>query len=225
MHHEIMKELRTIREQMAAPHRGANVAEAGGAMPAEAASAQALLQNLRAQVDYYENLKLELNLIRDAIDRTKQEMALLHSTSFHHTDMARASGELGAVVGGTEAATQQILEAAEAIDEAAAALSQITSADQQRLLGEEIQARVVSIFEACNFQDLTGQRINKVMTTMKFVEQHVGVMMDIWGGIESIRANAPAVDTQAAGAGLLNGPKLDGDAGHVSQDDIDAMFD
>src|SRR5207302_1956515 len=84
--------------------------------------------------------------------------------------------ELGAVVGGTEQATQQILEATEAIDQAATALSRNTSPDQQKLLSEEIQERVVSIFEACNFQDLTGQRISKVMNTMKFIEQHISAM-------------------------------------------------
>lgn len=224
MHREIMRELRAIREQMATPHRSAPVDHS--AIVADAVDAQSLLQAHRMQVEQYDNLKREMGLIRDAISRTTQEIALLHNNSFHRADMARASGELDAVVGGTEAATQQILEAAESIDEAAAALSQVTSADQQKLLGEEIQARVVSIFEACNFQDLTGQRINKVMTTMKFVEQHVGVMMDIWGGIESVKANASMAETQKAECdGLLNGPKLDGDAGHASQDDIDVMFD
>jgi chemotaxis protein CheZ len=33
------------------------------------------------------------------------------------------------------------------------------------------------------------------------------------------------VDTREGDAKLLNGPKLDGDAGHASQDDIDALFD
>ncbi|MFX5180191.1 hypothetical protein ABTC53_19940, partial [Acinetobacter baumannii] len=81
--------------------------------------------------------------------------------------MAKVTGELGAVVGGTEEATQQILEAAEAIDQAASALGKTMSPDQQAQLSEDIQDRVVGIFEACNFQDLTGQRISKVMTTMK----------------------------------------------------------
>ncbi len=227
MHREIMNELRSIRAQMAAPGHGA-VAGAAVVDPAiqQIAESQALLETYRAQIEQCEKLKVELDLIYDAINRTKREIAVLHGKSFHGEEMAKVNGELGAVVGGTEAATQQILEASEAIDDAAAALSRITSPDQQRLLGEEIQARVVSIFEACNFQDLTGQRINKVMTTMKFVEQHVAIMMDIWGGIDATRADAPAIDAQqAGGARLLNGPKLEGDAGHVSQDDIDAMFD
>jgi chemotaxis protein CheZ len=108
----------------------------------------------------------------------------------------------------------------------AAALSKVSTPDQQKLLSEEIQERVVSIFEACNFQDLTGQRINKVMTTMKFIENHITVMMDIWGGVDAIKAHAPPiVDEREGDAKLLNGPKLDGDVGHASQNDIDALFD
>ncbi len=112
------------------------------------------------------------------------------------------------------------------IDQAASALSKVTSPDQQKILSEEIQERVVSIFEACNFQDLTGQRISKVMTTMKFIENHITVMMDIWGGVDAIKTHAPPiVDAREGDARLLNGPKLEGDVGHASQNDIDALFD
>jgi chemotaxis protein CheZ len=221
MHREIMNELRAIREQMA--DRGA-AAEGGiDPTPQQASDAQILLQTYRAQIEQCEKLKVELDLIHDAINRTKQEIAMLHGKS--GAEMAKMTGELGAVVGGTEEATQQILEATEAIDQAATALAKVTSPDQQRLLSEEIQERVVSIFEACNFQDLTGQRISKVMATMKFIEHHITVMMDIWGGIDAIKAHAPgAADDRTGDARLLNGPKLAGEAGHASQDDIDAMF-
>src|SRR6185312_2089157 len=167
----------------------------------------------------------ELDLIHDAINRTKREIAVLHGKSFDGNEMAKVTGELGAVVGGTEQATQQILEAAEAIDQSASAVSKVTSPDQMRLLSEEIQERVISIFEACNFQDLTGQRISKVMNTMKFIEHHINVMMEICGGVDAIRSHAPAViDDRVGDATLLNGPKTDDEVGHASQDDIDAMF-
>jgi chemotaxis protein CheZ len=225
MHREIMNELRAIREQMAGPLRGA-AAEGGiDPTPQQASDAQLLLQTYRAQIEQCEKLKVELDLIHDAITRTKQEIAVLHGKSFDGAEMAKMTGELGAVVGGTEQATQQILEATEAIDQAATALAKVTSPDQQRLLSEEIQERVVAIFEACNFQDLTGQRIAKVTATMKFIEHHITVMMDIWGGVDAIKAHAPAaVDDRVGDARLLNGPKLAGDTGHASQDDIDAMF-
>jgi chemotaxis protein CheZ len=226
MHREIMNELRSLREQMASLHRGAPADAGIDPEPRHGSDAHILLQTYRAQIAQCEKLKVELDLIHDAITRTKQEIAVLHGKSFEGDEMAKVNGELGAVVGGTEQATQQILEATEAIDQAASALSKVTSADQQRILSEEIQERVVSIFEACNFQDLTGQRIKKVMTTMKFIENHITVMMDIWGGVDAIKAHAPLiVDTREGDAKLLNGPKSEGDAGHASQDDIDALFD
>ena len=226
MHREIMTELRAIRAQMASPAHNAATATIGASVPREVAGAQALLETYRAQIEQCEKLKVELDLIHDAISRTKREIAVLHGKSFNGEEMAKVTGELGAVVGGTEHATQQILEAAEAIDQAATALAKVTSPDQQKILSEEIQERVVSIFEACNFQDLTGQRINKVMATMKFIENHITVMMDIWGSVDAIKAHAPPVaDARETDARLLNGPKTDGDVGHASQDDIDALFD
>jgi chemotaxis protein CheZ len=227
-HHEIMTELRAIRAQMGHPGSGSTVtAETlGESVSREVAEAHALLETYRAQIEQCEKLKIELDLIYDAINRTKREIAVLHGKSFDGNEMAKVTGELGAVVGGTEEATQQILEAAEAIDNAATALAKVNSPDQQKILSEEIQERVVSIFEACNFQDLTGQRISKVMATMKFIENHIVVMMDIWGGVDAIKAHAPAiVDTREGDARLLNGPKLEDDIGHASQDDIDALFD
>jgi chemotaxis protein CheZ len=226
MHHEIMAELRAIRAQMANSGNSAATPATSGSVSRDIAEANALLETYRAQIEQCEKLKVELDLIYDAISRTKREIAVLHGKSFNGEEMAKVNGELGAVVGGTEEATQQILEAAESIDQAASALSKVTSPDQQKLLSEEIQERVVSIFEACNFQDLTGQRIKKVMTTMKFIENHITVMMDIWGGVDAIKAHAPAiVDTREGDARLLNGPKVEGDVGHASQDDIDALFD
>lgn len=222
MHREIMAELRSIRAEMAASH---SERTAGSTVARDVAEVHALLDTYRAQVEQCEKLKVELDLIHDAISRTKREIAVLHGKSFNGQEMARVNGELGAVVGGTEQATQQILEAVEAIDQAATALSSNVTPDQQKLLSEEIQERVVSIFEACNFQDLTGQRINKVMQTMKFIEQHICEMMNIWGGVDAIKAHAPPVaDTREGDARLLNGPRLDGETGHASQDDIDAMF-
>lgn len=228
VHREIMAELRAIRQQMGAPHRSdPKQSDAGGEIDAdrEVADAQALLQTYRTQIEQCEKLKTELDLIYEAINRTKQEIAVLHGKSFDGNEMAKVTDELDAVVGGTEQATQQILEAAEAIDQSAGALSSAASPEQARLLSEDIQERVISIFEACNFQDLTGQRIAKVMSTMTFIEHHINVMMEIWGGVDAIRAHAPPIiDDRVGDAKLLNGPKLEGDEGHASQDDIDALF-
>jgi len=224
MHDRIMAELRSIREQMGRISLGGR-AEAPNLVAEEELAARATLESYRAQIIQCEKLKVELDLIHDAINRTKEEIAVLHGTSFSADQMSRVTGELGAIVGGTEEATDQILAAAEAIDQAAAALAKVDSPEQQATLASDISERVVSIFEACNFQDLTGQRISKVMATMRFIEARINVMMDIWGGVDAIKAHAPAlVDTRDDDAKLLNGPKLADDEGHVSQNDIDALF-
>lgn len=86
-----------------------------------------MLETYRLKIEQCEKLKIELDLIHDAITRTKQEIAVLHGKSFNGDEMAKVNGELGAVVGGTEEATQQILAAAEAIDNASTALGKVTS--------------------------------------------------------------------------------------------------
>jgi chemotaxis protein CheZ len=84
---------------------------------------------------------------------------------------------------------------------------------------------VVKIFEACNFQDLTGQRITKVVATLKFIETHIVRMMEIWGGLDAFKdIEAEKIAERTGDAALLNGPKVDGEVGHASQDDIDSLF-
>jgi len=154
-----------------------------------------------------------------------QELASLHFGAFAEAGQGRASRELDAVVDSTERATQHILEAAESIDEAANTLSASLKHDQEQALASDIRDHVVRIFEACNFQDLSGQRIAKVLATLTFVEDRVARMLEIWGGRDALKDYAagariaPVVDTT-----LVNGPKLSGDPGHVSQEEIDAMF-
>ena len=223
-HHEIMSELRAIREQMG--KSAGSASEERAAVSRAAENMPAMIESYRAQIEQCEKLKVELDLIHDAISKTKQEIALLHGRSFNGHEMAKVTGELGAVVGGTEEATQQILEAAESIDEAASAIVKTKSAELQERFSQDIQERVVSIFEACNFQDLTGQRISKVMTTMRFIENHINIMMEIWGGVDAIKKHAPAIiDERVGDARLLNGPRGPGEEGYASQNDIDALFE
>jgi len=182
------------------------------------------IEAFRAEIAEAQKLKVELDDIYDAINRTKSEIATLHRTGFDGSEMARVSGELDAVVSGTEQATEQILAAAEAIEERAGALAATLSGQNKEAIAD-ISERVITIFEACNFQDLTGQRIAKVVGAFSFIEERVLRMMEIWGGIESFRT--VPVDPDALKQGddaLLNGPALEGEIGVASQDDIDALF-
>ncbi|MDB5598533.1 MAG: hypothetical protein JWN71_577 [Xanthobacteraceae bacterium] len=218
----IVRELQSLRALMegrtgAAPAEAAQMAEPVAPMP--------ISDFDRKAIDEGRALKNELHLIYEAIKRTKQEIATLHVTGFKGPQMQRVTDELDAVIGGTETATQTILSAAEEIDENASALVASLRQEHEQALAADIQERVLSIFEACNFQDLTGQRINKVVASLKFIESHVMRMIDIWGGMGAFEEFEPAAIAEREGdAKLLNGPKLDDDAGHASQDDIDSMF-
>ncbi len=170
-------------------------------------------------------LKDETDTIHRAISRTMHEIATLHASGFSGLEDGRVFRELDAVVGGTEQATQQILAAAEEIDETANNLSALVKRGPEQALAQDIRDQVLRIFEACNFQDLAGQRITKVLTTLKFVDDHVTRMVEIWGGIEAFKDYAPApVAARDQETVLVNGPRLDGDLGYASQDEIDALF-
>jgi len=169
-------------------------------------------------------LKDETDTIARAIGRTKQEIANLHAGAFTGVGTARVTRELDAVAECAERATQQILDAAEEIEEAANTLSASLKRQQEQALAQDIQDHVIRIFEACNFQDLSGQRIAKVLATLKFVEDHIARMTEIWGGIDAFKDYAAAASAERDRARLVHGPKLDGEAGHASQADVDAMF-
>ena len=192
--------------------------------PAEEISNDAITA-FRREMGEAMQMKAELDSIQEAIQRTKREIATLHGSSFESAQMARVTGELDAIVSGTEVATQAILEAAEVIDDHALNLQSAAKTERQRVLASEIQDRVIKIFEACNFQDLTGQRITKVVSTLTFVEERIDRMIEIWGGIDKFRDITPeAMPTLTGDRALLNGPGLAGEAGRASQDEIDALF-
>lgn len=166
-----------------------------------------------------QSLSAELSRLNEAVAHTMRELAALVGDG-HERHMARAAGKLGAAIEGMEKATQNILKSAEVIDDSAKALAAAAKTDYEGGLTQEIQDHIVKIYEACNFQDLSGQRIGNVIETLTAIELQVEGMLDRHQG----RPATPAARTPPADA-LLNGPRLDGDSGHTSQSDIDVLFD
>ena len=166
-----------------------------------------------------QSLKRELALLHDAIARNKRELAVLIGDG-RERRMAHAAGKLGAAVEGMEKATEKILKSTEVIDESARALAATLKDDYKRGLAQEIQDHVVKIYEACNFQDLSGQRIGHVIETLTMIENQVESMLER----HATQPGDATAAKPAAEPGLLNGPRLDGDSGHTSQGDIDKMF-
>ncbi|GJD60302.1 chemotaxis protein CheZ [Methylobacterium frigidaeris] len=162
-------------------------------------------------------LQSHIVAISEAIARTRQEIAEIREEQ----DAGRTRDELNAVVRGTEQATDTILTASEAVDALAGGIARRAGDDATRDDALAIQAQMQTIFEACNFQDLTGQRIAKVVRTIVLVEERVAEMMRLWSG--SASPSKPAPERRKDEDALLNGPALPGDAA-VSQDAVDAMF-
>jgi chemotaxis protein CheZ len=158
---------------------------------------------------------------RVAIERLTSALALVHNVlcgAQHERSaptglapMTRIAHELEAVSKGSEVATQKILAAVEDIDQAADNLAAALKDGIDRGLAQDIRDRVVQIFEACNFQDLTSQRVTKVMTALKEIEAEI--------------ASALAAIATRDAAPAVQGPRLESDHSHASQRDIDIQFD
>jgi chemotaxis protein CheZ len=172
--------------------------------------------------DAVDGIKRELTTIREALARNRRELGLLIDDG-RERRMARAAEELRASVDGMDHATQKILSSVEQIDDKARALTSSLKSDCERGMAQDIQDYVVQIYEACNFQDLAGQRISNVLGLMVVVEDQIADALDRFTTL--IGGAAPAAAPEPPHRELLNGPKLDDDNGHASQSDIDALFD
>jgi chemotaxis protein CheZ len=189
----------------------------------ESRNAEASQATARVEPDDLGKLRMESEAIHRALSRLKQEIIAVHIHAFAPSP-ARITRELDAVVESTERATQQILSAAEIIDDAANTLSASLKSTQEQALALDIRDNAQRIFEACNFQDLTGQRIAKILATVKFVEARVAQMVEICGGSEALAAHVANPNKPIDRGQILRGPKLEGDDGHATQDDVDAIF-
>ncbi|RAI04245.1 hypothetical protein DLJ53_07325 [Acuticoccus sediminis] len=158
--------------------------------------------------------------IQKRIDVTKTEIGALYARNSGDQSNARAAEELRAVVHGTEMATDTILAAAETIDTLIPRIMDAVGEDLKDSV-QSMSDSVIQIFEACNFQDITGQRISKVVDSLQFIEERIASMVDVWKAQE---LSVAVVPKEKSDKDLLNGPALDGDYGVVNQDDVDALF-
>ena len=155
----------------------------------------------------------ELDGLAEYINAAKADIAAVRSDDIRNKHLPDATDELDAIVRHTEEATGTILDAAEAID-----------AEAGKLECQAIKDQVMLIFEACGFQDLTGQRISKIVTTLHHIEERIAKITAIFD--EHFQSIAPAVDEDADNQSeddrLKNGPQLPENAN--DQSDIDALL-
>ena len=181
------------------------------------------MERARAQIAEAQAYKHELDTIYAAVRRTRNEMNTADGGALSGSRVMRAGRELDAVVSGTEQATQKMLQCAEDIDQTARTLSSMLKTEHEQRLAHDIQDRVVQIYEACNFQDLTGQRVARVQEMLGFLEERLARLIHIWHGVDELKP-VEFDESSEDDRRFLNGPRLAGDGGHSSQDEIDALF-
>ena len=188
--------------------------------PRQDATSNDALENAREA-----ELHTALTELSDLIRRTREELASLRVEDISALHVPSATDELDAVIAATEQATNIILDSAEELSELADSLPDSSAGP--------VMDSVTRIYEACNFQDITGQRIGKVVTTLRTIEVSVSKMLGVFevatGDQTGPSGAAAEIDSQSRGpheldeSDLLNGPQLDGQA--KLQDEIDALFE
>ncbi|MEA2756589.1 MAG: chemotaxis protein CheZ [Aliidongia sp.] len=155
----------------------------------------------------------ELEDLARFIQSAKREIAALRPHDIQDEHIPMATDELDAVIAATAQATGEILDRAEALNSLASTLPPAAAA--------EITDAVTRIFEASNFQDITGQRITKVVKALKYIETKIDSLVATFGTRELEVPPAP-VDEPQGDAKLLHGPQMPTVAN--SQAEIDAIL-
>jgi len=162
--------------------------------------------------------------LADYIENAKKEIAALRPDEVKDRHLPTASDELDEIVAETADATNRIMDATETIQ---GAIGNLEGQTQETIFNASMQ-----IFEACSFQDITGQRVTKVVKALKDIEEKVDSLINAFGDeIAEYKARqadeALAEDAQAniedmTDDMLLQGPQLSEEA--MSQDEIDKLL-
>ena len=161
----------------------------------------------------------ECRSLSDYIENARAEIAALQPGDLESERIPRAGLELDAIVQHTEEATNTIMEAAEEI-------MGLDPADPDAYVTQSQEA-VMRIFEACSFQDITGQRISKVVQTLEHIETRVLELKTLLGISDDEVADAHAKERSAAAPTpadqeLLRGPALQGEG--IDQSAVDSLM-
>ena len=154
----------------------------------------------------------ELNQLSAHITETKTEIADLRPGEIK-AQIPVAGDQLGAIVKSTELATNTIMEAAEEI--------MAGSGDDAAAHRAAVEDACMRIFEACSFQDITGQRVTKVVKTLSHIDERLTTLLEALG---AELADIPVEpESQPEGdAALMTGPALEGEG--IDQDEVDALL-
>jgi chemotaxis protein CheZ len=164
-----------------------------------------------------EAIMRELASVADYIGHIKNEIGSLKAHELSNSRIPMAHNELGSVINATESASNAIMSAAEEILGNASG-----SIDEYRA---EVETKLLEIFEACAFQDITSQRITKVIEALGQIEKRLARFANAVNARDAMEGPDPEEALKQARREMLilNGPQLEGNG--VNQNDIDSMFD
>ena len=156
----------------------------------------------------------------NAIQKTREEIASIKVPDEQNSQILSATEELDSIVSATEIATNDILQAAENIQEMAWTLRE-SGVDNETC--DDLDGRATDIYTACSFQDITGQRTQKVVHVLRYLEASLHSMIEIWEPDEAAGPSAPpAVEAQRASAAQID---QNGDAeSDLQQGQVDDVF-
>lgn len=228
----------------AVPIAGPSGAEFEGLMAEMRAMNEKLDRIIKPPVDpsVIDSIQTEIADISGRIKATKVEMAAIRHPLASEDKFKLASEELGEVVRATAEATEQIMATTESIEEVVMELQTAIGDGYQASRLADISTMIVGIYEACNFQDLCGQRVTKVVRALNFIEERIDAMIKNWREEEFRAMPLPPSITRKDESGLdLHGPRRSEEIAHpevkqqdtgggsagpsMSQDDIDSLFD
>jgi chemotaxis protein CheZ len=179
---------------------------------------RAVLTTMRGDLTGHEAALLaEVEELAQTVANARAEIAKLRADDITDAHIPSATDELDAIVAHTAAATDIILESCEKLD----ALAPTLSGEAAQIM----QDVTTKVYEACSFQDITGQRITKVVSTLKAIEAKVAHIVEVFRrdafGSGPTAPSGPSV-SEAAEEKLENGPQLPANA--MDQSDIDALL-
>jgi chemotaxis protein CheZ len=153
----------------------------------------------------------QMRKMMEGIQQTKREIAALRPKNLKDEDIPNATHSLDVIIQTSEEACASILSCAEDLNEVAEVMPQ--------KLKDRLQEISIRILEASNFDDLNGQRIRKVIKTLKTIEEGMKNLLIALGDtlpeVEPVEAAPPE-------ARLMQGPQDPGQA--TSQEEIDRLL-
>tara|TARA_R110002124_G_scaffold64985_2_gene177229 strand:+ start:31353 stop:31997 length:645 start_codon:yes stop_codon:yes gene_type:complete len=176
-----------------------------------------------------EALYSDLKGLRQILDDAREELLFVRPGDIQDEHIPNATGELDEIIKSTEVATSSIMDACEVLE---------TVADKQDdAVQSAMTDEITKIYEACSFQDLTGQRVSKIVKSLVLIDEKVTHMLDVIGARLSDVDDEVAQEPQCGNIkdvgdinnvsniddeSLMNGPQSAEQA--ISQDEIDKLL-